>query len=150
MSVSKTLEEVESVGIAFRLDGQKVRILYPNPQQRSELAGQVSFLRSHRSEVVELLRKRTTIPSMPPGVRLVEWNLKGSPVGIEAYAVVTDPGLFACTTLAQLGTALAEPNRWVGWSVPQLIDRLSQVGVVVAIELATPSGLPGEKQGNEP
>jgi hypothetical protein len=30
--------------------------------------------------------------------------------------------------------ALAEPKRWVGWSVPQLIDRLAQVGVTVTLE----------------
>ena len=71
---------------------------------------------------------------MPPGTRLVEWILKKPPVAIEACAIVTDTALFANTTVAQLGEALANPRRWVGWSVPQLIDRLGQVGVIVALE----------------
>jgi hypothetical protein len=140
MSVSKTLKEIEAVGIAVRLDGQKVRIWYPDPQQRREFAGQISFLRSHKGEVVELLRMRTTIPSMPPGVRLVEWHLKEPPIGIETATVVTDPDLFARTTLAQLGVTLVDPDRRVGWSVPQLIERLSQVGAIVTIELTTSRG----------
>jgi hypothetical protein len=71
---------------------------------------------------------------MPPGVRLLAWNLKEPPVAIEVCAVVIDTALFARTTLGQLRKALAYPKRWVGWSVPQLIDRLAQVGVFVALE----------------
>jgi hypothetical protein len=55
---------------------------------------------------------------------------------IETCAVVTDSGLFARTTLEQLRIALAEPKRWVGWSVPQLMDRLAEVGVRVPMESA--------------
>jgi len=71
---------------------------------------------------------------MPTGVRLINWNLKEPPIAIDICSVVTDPPLFARSTLEQLGAALAEPKRWVGWSVPQLIDRLAQVGVIVALE----------------
>ena len=138
MSVSETLGEIEAAGIALRLDGEKVRIWFPEPQQREELAGQVALLRAHRDEVAEFLRKRAAIPPMPPGVHLVKWNLKEPPVAIETCAVVTDPGLFASTTPAQLRAALANPKRWVGWSVPQLIDRLAQVGVTVALETEIP------------
>ncbi len=73
---------------------------------------------------------------MPPGVRLLRWNLKPPPVAIETCAVVTDPALFARTALGQLRVAMAEPVRWVGWTIPQLIDRLAQVGVVVELEPA--------------
>jgi hypothetical protein len=52
---------------------------------------------------------------------------------IETSAVVVNPALFAQTTLEQLTTALASPERWIGWSVPQLIDRLAQVGVFVKL-----------------
>ena len=38
-----------------------------------------------------------------------------------------DPSLFARTTIEQLRAALANPKRWVGWSVRQLLDRLHQV-----------------------
>jgi hypothetical protein len=69
-------------------------------------------------------------------VKLIRWNLKSPPVAIETCVVVTDPALFARTTLEQLRTALAQPQRWVGWSVTQLIDRLAQVGVLVMVGAA--------------
>ncbi len=75
-------------------------------------------------------------PAVRPCVRVVEWKLKEPPIAIETCAVVTDPGLFASSTLRQLQTALENPKSWMGWSVPQLIDRLAQVGVKVAVEAA--------------
>jgi hypothetical protein len=134
MSVSEVLGDVEAAGIALRLDGEKVRIWFPKSHQREELAPQVTFLRAHRDEVAEFLRLRHSIPAMPPGVRLVRWDLKQPPVAIETCAVVTDSALFARTTLEQLRTALALPNRWIGWSIQQLIDRLAQIGVEVTLE----------------
>ncbi len=44
------------------------------------------------------------------------------------------PDLFVRTTLDQLRIALAEHKRRVGWTVEELIDRLHQVGVEVAVE----------------
>jgi hypothetical protein len=35
---------------------------------------------------------------------------------------------------SQLGAALEIRKRWLGWSVPQLIDRLRPVGVGVEVE----------------
>jgi hypothetical protein len=134
MIVSDVLDEVETLGVAFRLEGERVRIRFPTADQREQVSRQVTFLRAHRKEVAEFLRLRHSIPAMPPGVRLVGWDLKQPPVAIETCSVVTDPALFALTTLEQLRTALAQPNRWIGWSIPQLIDRLAQVGVVVAVE----------------
>jgi hypothetical protein len=134
MSVSQILGEVEAAGIALRLDGEGVRIWFPEPQQREELAGQIAFLRTHRDEVAQFLRKRVAIPPMPPGIRLLEWHLKEPPVAIETCAVVTEPALFASTTLEQLRVELANHKHWVGWSVFQLIERLAQVGVTVALE----------------
>ena len=77
--------------------------------------------------------KQTTVP-IPPGVRLVKWNLNEPPMAIDVRSVVVNSSLFAHTTLTQLGIALAEPKRWVGWTVPQLIDRLAQIGVVVILD----------------
>jgi hypothetical protein len=134
MRVSDVVCQIEADGAALRLNGERIRIWFPQPELRGELAGKVSFLRAHREEVVEFLRARHTVPVLPLGVRLVSWNLKNPPVAIETCAVVTDPALFAHTTLEQLRITLAEPRRWVGWSVPQLIDRLAQVGVVVMVE----------------
>ena len=76
----------------------------------------------------------SSVPRMSPRVGLIEWKLKELPIAIETCAVVLDPVLFARSTLEQLRVAIENPKRWVGWTVPQLIDRLAQVGVEVTIE----------------
>jgi hypothetical protein len=134
MSLTEVLGEVEAAGIALRLDGEKVRIWFPNTTYREQLAQQVAFLRSHREEVSEFLRTRHSIPAMPICVRLVAWNLKQPPVAIETCAVVIDSGLFARRTLEQLRIALTQPKRRLGWTIPQLLERLAQVGVIVSLE----------------
>jgi hypothetical protein len=58
MSVSTVLGEVEANGIALRLDGERVRIWFPEPQQRERLAEQIAFLRAHREEVTKFLLTR--------------------------------------------------------------------------------------------
>jgi hypothetical protein len=136
-AVAQALMEVETLGVELRMEAEKVVMRFPAEELRNELSGQLAFLRMHRHEVMNFLRKREVIPLMPRGVRLVEWNLKEPPVAIEVCAVVVNPSMFARTTLAQLGVALAEPSRWVGWTVPQLIDRLAQVGVAVEVSQET-------------
>jgi len=93
------------------------------------------------------LRERDVIPKMPPGVQLVSWNLKEPPVAVEVCSLVTDSALFARTTLDQLRTALAQPKRWLGWTVPQLIERLAQVGVTVEVSQETGSSEGESKTG---
>jgi hypothetical protein len=73
-------------------------------------------------------------PRKSSRVRLITWNLKEPPIAIETCAVVLDPALFAKSTLEQLRIVLENPKRWVGWTVPQLLDRLAQVGVEVSVE----------------
>ena len=134
MNVAETVGLIETAGAMFRLEGERVRVWYPDEGHREGLAEQIAFLREHRTEVAAFLKARRAIPKMPPGIRLIEWKLKEPPVAIETCAVVTDPALFARTTLEQLRTALEQRKRWVGWSIPQLIDRLAQVGVTVVLE----------------
>jgi hypothetical protein len=134
MNVAEKVAEIEAAGVTFRLDGEKVRVCYPDEERRAELAEQIAALRDLRDEVAAYLKSRSRIPPMPEGVRLVRWELKEPPVAIETCTVVADPARFASTTLAQLRAALANSGRWVGWSVPQLIDRLAQVGVSVVLE----------------
>jgi len=134
VNVPEIVNVVEAAGVAFRLDGKKVRVWYPGEQQREELASQVAFLRAHREETAAFLQTRPVIPAMPPGVRLVSWKLKEPPVEIEYHAVVIDPAKFASATLDELRVRLTNPKRKYGWTVPQLIDRLGQVGVAVVVE----------------
>jgi hypothetical protein len=124
---------IEATGVAFRLDGDKVHIRYQDELQREQVIEQVDILRARRAEVAEWLKDRAKIPPMPPGVRAHRWNLKAPPVAIDSCSIVTDCDLFARTTLEQLRIASTEPKRWIGWTLPQLIDRLRQVGVDVEI-----------------
>ncbi len=134
MNVADTVGLIEATGATFRLDGVKVLVRYPDEEQREELTEQIALLRARKDEVAEYLRTRHLIPLMPPGLRLVRWNLKRPPAAIETCGVVNEPAGFAHSTLRQLGVALANPRAWVGWTVTQLIDRLGQVGVTVECE----------------
>ncbi len=136
MDVAEEVGQIEAAGAEFRLYGEKVRIWYPDEDRREELAAHVNFLRERRSQVTAFLRTRTVVPPMPPGVRLVAWNLKEPPIAIEYHTVVIDPAKFARATLGELSERLTNAKRKYGWSVAQLIDRLSQVGVSVALESA--------------
>lgn len=135
MNIAEAVSFLEAAGATLRLEGQEVMVWYPDEKCRGELAEQVGVLRARKACVAAFLRTRDIDASvMPPGVRLVHWNLKEPPVAIDTCSVVTDPALFARSTLQQLGVVLAQPKRWVGWSIPQLIDRLAQVGVAVSLE----------------
>ena len=134
MNVAEAVGLIEVAGVEFRLDGEKVRVWYPDKERREELAAQVNVLRDHRAEVAVYLKTRSIIPTMPPGVRLVKWSLKEPPISIEYHAVVTEPAKFARATLGELRERLTNPKRKYGWTMPQLIDRLAQVGVTVALE----------------
>jgi hypothetical protein len=114
------------------LDGDRIR--YSIPKGSPNARGLLELVRMEKQALVAYLRARAVAPAMPRGVVLMEWTLKEPPVAIETYAVVTDSDLFARTTLEQSRIALAEPRRWVGWSVAQLIDRLAQVGVRVIVD----------------
>lgn len=125
-SAQALLDEMAQRGVTARVDGEILR-LKPRAALDDDLLARI---KEHKPEIIRVL----AIPPMPPGVRLVAWELKEPPIEIETCAVVTDSALFARATLEQLRAALANPRRWVGWSVPQLIDRLAQVGVCVALE----------------
>lgn len=125
------VSRLEVAGGKLVLDGEHIR--YSIPSGDTEARALLGELRKRRSEVANLLRSRAAAPMMPPGVRLVNWDPKRPPVAIETCTVVTDTILFANATLKQLQRALTT-RRWVGWSIPQLMDRLAQVGVVVALE----------------
>jgi hypothetical protein len=141
MGVIEIVAQLESAGGTLQLAGSQIR--YRIPADDSRTRDFVLQLRGHRQEVAAFLKERNGEPQMPTGVRLLGWNLKKAPVAVETCAVVTDTALFARSTLEQLGTALAQRSRWVGWSVPQLIDRLAQVGVTVKLA-AEENNLAGE------
>ena len=133
-SAAAIVAEAESVGIRLRLVDGKIKAAFP-ADLRLRLAPLLERLRANRNEVAELLKKRSDIPPMPPGVRLVAWEPKQPPVILTRLSVVIAVPLFIRSTLEQLEDALAGKQWLAGnWSVAELIDRLSQVGVVVLLE----------------
>ena len=148
MRVSQTLDEIEAAGIALRLDGEKVRISYPDEERREELAGRIAFLRVHKDQVLSLLRRREEIPLIPSGVRLVDWEPKPTVVMLTQFSVVTDVDRFIRMTLLELKAALAD-KRWQSGhrSARELVDRLEQCGVRLEIEAKNLSfiNLPGRE-----
>lgn len=128
LEVAELLQRAELLGVRFRLQEGKLKVGLPDDP---EAQAAVDELRAHRDDVLRWVEERESICPMPPGVRLVRWGPKEAPVAIESCSVVVDVPLFIRTTLEQLGRALRNPKVWAGWSVPQLVERLRQVGVKV-------------------
>jgi hypothetical protein len=135
VTVADVLTEVEAAGVAFRLDGEKVRVWYPDDERRQEMAGRVALLRDQRAEVAAYLKARSGIPAMPDGVRLVRWEPKPAPIALTRVEIVTDVPSFVTMTLLELQAALLG-KRWLAGnrSVRELIERLEECGVVVEVK----------------
>jgi hypothetical protein len=141
--VEDVVSRIEGLGgcLALNRDGS---IRYRVPRDIPESKALLDAVKAEKEALIAYLRERAAVPVMPPGVSLVAWKLKEPPVAIETCAAVTDTALFAKSTLEQLRIAMTQPRRWVGWSVPQLLDRLAQVGVVVTLN-TKPKGLDMEE-----
>jgi hypothetical protein len=126
---SNIIARIEKLGGELSVRGERIRCRLPE-----DATHLLDELRKHREEAIFLLGQRRDMPAMPAGVRLLSWHLEQAPIRIDACSLVTDSYAFARTTLEQLRATLASPKRWVGWSVPQLIVRLEQVGVIVKLE----------------
>jgi hypothetical protein len=137
MTVADMVSKVEASGVGFRLDGEKVRVSYPDDERRKELAAQIAALREQRAEVAAFLKARGAIPPIPEGVRLIRWEPKSAPVILTRYEVVTEVSRFVEMTLLELKGALAGRLWQSGHrSARELVDRLEQCGVVVEVKAA--------------
>jgi hypothetical protein len=128
ISAHDVIDRIEAEGGVLTLQGDRIRCRLPE-----DACLLLDELRAMRDEVFGLLRQRASMPMMPKGVRLLQWKLKDPPLLLESFAVVTNPALFARATLEQLRVAINNPKRWVGWSPDQLVERLAQAGVLVAL-----------------
>lgn len=134
MNVADLVSEVETAGVAFQLEGERVHVEYPDDERREELAGRIALLRARRDEVIAYLKARRAIPPMPEGVRLVRWEPKPAPIALTRVEIVTDVSRFVTMTLLELKAALAG-KRWLAGnrSVRELVERLQECGVVVEV-----------------
>jgi len=130
MNASKVLEAVNGAGGSLELCGDRIR--YVLPDSAKWLVKQIT---RHKEDLIDILRKEAPVSTMPPGVRLMKWAPKEPPIAIVRMGVVTDVHKFIAATLLQVKARLQGKDFLAGsWSLRDLIDRLEQVGVEVAIE----------------
>ena len=135
MTVADLVREVEAAGVAFRLNGEKVRVSYPHEERRKELAQQIALLREQRAEVAAYLKARNAIPLMPEGVRLIRWEPMAAPVRLDVCSVVFDVPKFIESELRALDSRLNNPlTIHGGFTVAQMLDRLAQAGLKVELD----------------
>jgi hypothetical protein len=127
MNAIELVERIEGSGGRFQVDGEKVAV---TPRSAAEPLAEE--LRIHKQEILELLTLRS---DLPPGVRIVSWQLKPPPIPMPPCSMVTNTRKFVFTTLRQLEHHLAGKG-WLdgNYSLPVLLGRLKRVGVEVQID----------------
>jgi hypothetical protein len=89
-------------------------------------------LRLRKSELVELLEQR---PTMPAGVTLVRWEPLPAPVQVNRWLTATNTHGFIENTMRQLGARLRGDDWGAGnWSCTELVARLEAVGITVKLQ----------------
>jgi len=74
-------------------------------------------------------------PLLPPGVRLIRYRPKPSPVAVAPVSIVTDVGKFIAAYLADLDYRLRHPDTYACASLPEILAKLAEVGVELATEV---------------
>ena len=121
------IRTVEANGGRFRIDGEYL-VIAPG----EAAAPVMEELRQYKTELMAELARR---PAMPPGVRLVSWSPKASPVQLSPCSTVTDTNKFIRSTLMQLAARLSGKG-WLdgGWGLSGLLARLEACGCIVALD----------------
>jgi len=136
-SAQTILDEMARRGVTVRVDGETLR-LGPRGALDDDL---LTRIKQHKPEIILALAPRAC-PSLPQGVRLVRWEPKSPPVAIDVCSVVVDVPKFVQGELRALDSRLNNPRPIDGgFTVPQMLDQLRQVGLEVELQ---------EKAGAEP
>lgn len=129
---------IEELGgyLALDADGS---ICYRVPKDNPEAQALLATVRAEKQNLLAYLRTRPALeaPAMPKGVRLIRWEPRLAPVAIDVCSVVMNVPKFIESELRALDSRLNNP--WTihgGFTVPQMLDRLAQVGVLVGLENA--------------
>ena len=158
----RVIEDLRRLGFEIEAVGDCVRVRHSLPPGPEALP-LLEHMRQHKAEVLaaltgpqsreEVQTKEVTgnaeildgivadalplPPNLPNGVRLLLYAPKKPPVALEECSIVTNVELFIQSSLADLDCRLnhADEKR-LGRSIPQILDRLQQVGLL--IEVATP------------
>jgi hypothetical protein len=141
MNAPELLEAVQNLGGSLTLSGERIQYALPD-----SAVWLVTELKHHREELIGLLRQGGTPPQMPPRVRLLKWEPKNPPIAIVRMGIVSNVPKFIAATLLELRARLEGKDFLAGnWSLPELVDRLEQVGVVVKVENTQSAGRSDER-----
>jgi hypothetical protein len=139
VGVAEAIKEFESRGGRLLFEGADVTVIYPR-EQKDETQAVVRTLRANRDRVIEMVRERQGVPApgeclpLPPGVRLVSYHPKTPPVPISLVSIVNDVDKFIAAYLSDLRQRLAHPNTHACAPLHEILTKLAEVGVELAIE----------------
>ena len=132
MNALELVRQIEEIGGVLTLNGDRIR--YELPEEGEALLPE---LRRLREDVRTFLRHRLSLPPLPHGVSVVEWNPKQDPVVLTRFSIVVDVQAFITATLRDLEAALTG-KEWLAGnrSVREILETLEQVGVKLRVEMA--------------
>jgi len=153
--LDQAVAEFESKGGEFTLNGPQVSVQYP-PEHRDTLAPILATLRANRTAVAALIRERycgvpapAQCPPVPLGVRLVKYAPKAPPVAVAPVSIVTDVDKFIRAYLRDLGQRLQHPGTHACASLPEILAKLAEVGLELALDGSTQIQSGREASGGE-
>jgi hypothetical protein len=139
VGVAEAIKEFESRGGRLLFEGADVSVTYPR-EQKDEIQAVVRTLRANRDRVIEMVRERQGVPApskcppLPPGVRLVSYRPKAPPVALALVSIVNDVDRFILAYLGDLRWRLAHPNTHACAPLREILTKLAEVGVELAID----------------
>jgi len=127
---------VDYVGLKPDIEGHELFQQEPLPDPHEEALERV---RKNLPPPVATAPDGTT--PLPAGVRVVQWQLKESPIRLSLAETIIDTEKFVATTLQQLNHHL-HGNKFLdgGWGLQGLLDRLRVCGCVVEVIDDPPNG----------
>ena len=152
------LDQFESLGGRVTLArGERLRCEFP--RDAGEAWALIEAIRLRKAEVLGILRGReetleTSIapecPIVPPGVRLVRYASKTPPVAVQPCSIVTDVSKFIRANLRDLEWRLRNPKTYACASLPEILAKLSEIGVELALETPAENLANERESGDQP
>jgi len=141
------LETLRSLGVTVTVIGADRDRLWLEPADKIP-ADMVPRIKAEKPAILEALREQAE-PAVRPAEPTYAWPstavtrppfeitkdefIKDGPVRLSNHEVVVDTFKFAMSTLGQLRKLLDNPKAKVGWTAPQLLERLKAVGLTVVV-----------------
>jgi hypothetical protein len=139
LSATDLLDRLSFFGCQVRVEGDKLKVRGPD---RPEVEGLVSELRREREAAIAFLRDRESKPpsldeiqaSLPPGVKLVNYEPKQPPFAVAPVSVVTNAGKFFRAYLGDLRWRLEHPEGYAAQPLPDILAKLAEAGLELKID----------------